>query len=111
MNKLTDGTWSLAQGRMITQEEIENGSPVAVIDKRLAEANNLSVGDFIKIKLYSDEEMNAIADTQNDNVLDLEIVGILDSAEELEQRGAAMGQRIFSSGKSGAGAAAALCSA
>ena len=83
MNKLTDGTWSLAQGRMITQEEIENGSPVAVIDKRLAEANNLSVGDFIKIKLYSDEEMNAIADTQNDNVLDLEIVGILDSAEEL----------------------------
>ena len=58
MNKLTDGTWSLAQGRMITQEEIENGSPVAVIDKRLAEANNLSVGDFIKIKLYSDEEMN-----------------------------------------------------
>ncbi|MFR0979382.1 MAG: hypothetical protein ACLSFJ_08020 [Holdemania filiformis] len=27
--------------------------------------------------------MNAIADTQNDNVLDLEIVGILDSAEEL----------------------------
>ena len=83
MNKLADGTWSLAQGRMITQEEIENGSPVAVIDKRLAEANNLSVGDFIKIKLYSDEEMNAIADTQNDNVLDLEIVGILDSAEEL----------------------------
>ena len=83
MNKLADGTWSLAQGRMITQEEIENGSPVAVIDKRLAEANNLSVGDFIKIKLYSDEEINAIADTQNDNVLDLEIVGILDSAEEL----------------------------
>ena len=83
MNKLADGTWSLAQGRMITQEEIENGSPVAIIDKRLAEANNLSVGDFIKIKLYSDEEMNAIADTQNDNVLDLEIVGILDSAEEL----------------------------
>ena len=68
---------------MITQEEIENGSPVVVIDKRLAEANNLSVGDFIKIKLYSNEEMNAIADTQNDNVLDLEIVGILDSAEEL----------------------------
>ena len=26
MNKLADGTWSLAQGRMITQEEIENVS-------------------------------------------------------------------------------------
>ncbi|MCH1939557.1 ABC transporter permease [Holdemania massiliensis] len=83
MTKLEDGTWKLASGRMLTQEEIDNGSAVAVIDKRLAEANNLNVGDFLKLKLYSDDEMKAIADTQNNNVLDLEIVGILESSEEL----------------------------
>ena len=32
LNKLADETWKLAQGRMITQEEIDNGSPVAVIN-------------------------------------------------------------------------------
>lgn len=106
LNKLADETWKLAQGRMITQEEIDNGSPVAVIDKRLAEANNLSVGDFIRIKLYSDDEINAVADTANDNVLELEIVGILDSAEELSSEELPMGQRIFPSGQSGADAAA-----
>lgn len=83
LTKLADGTWKLASGRMLTQEEIDNGSAVAVIDKRLAEANNLNVGDFLKLKLYSDDEMKAIADPQNNNVLDLEIVGILESGEEL----------------------------
>lgn len=85
MTKLSDGTWSLAEGRTLTQEDIDEGRPVAVIDKQLAEANNLSVGDYIKAKLYSNDEMQGLDDAAGNNTLDLEIVGIVESQEELSQ--------------------------
>lgn len=85
MTKLSDGTWSLAEGRMLTQEDIDEGRPAAVIDRRLAEANNLSVGDYIKAKLYSNDEMQGLDDAAGNNTLDLEIVGIVESQEELSQ--------------------------
>ncbi|WP_078551574.1 ABC transporter permease [Bacillus alkalicellulosilyticus] len=42
-----EGKSQLVDGRVFTQEELENDSTVAVISKKLAETNNLHVGDSL----------------------------------------------------------------
>lgn len=59
----TEGKSKLIEGRNLT--ESDQGKNVAVIEKKLADENNLKLGDKIKVK-----------DLEGKNTLELEVVGI-----------------------------------
>lgn len=70
----------LIDGRVFTQEEVDNGTSVAIISKKLAEKNNLHVGDNFTLDnvVYNfddsgEEEVIASRD------LVLEIIGLFES--------------------------------
>lgn len=66
----TEGKSKLIEGRNLT--ESDQGKNVAVIEKKLADKNNLKLGDKIKVK-----------NLQGENTLELEVVGIY-TAEKIE---------------------------
>lgn len=79
----------LIDGRVFTQEEIDKGTSVAIISKKLAEKNDLHIGDTFTLA-------NAIYDyddeTEEDILLDsedvvLEIIGLFDSQSIKEDQG------------------------
>lgn len=80
----------LVDGRVFTQDEIDNGATVTVISKKVADKNNLAVGDTFTLvnEVYGyDEvkEMDVLYDSQD---LPLEIIGIFEpniSGEYLEE--------------------------
>lgn len=49
--RVKKGTDKLVEGRMFTQEEIDQGTPVAIIPKKLAELNHYTVGQKISSKI------------------------------------------------------------
>ncbi|WP_078556314.1 ABC transporter permease [Bacillus alkalicellulosilyticus] len=73
-----EGKSQLVDGRVFTQEELENESTVAVISKKLAETNNLHVGDtFVLTNLvmdYSKEEEEIYSSRD----IVLEIIGLFE---------------------------------
>lgn len=79
---LAVGDAKIIEGRSFTREEIESGKPVLVINKDLAELNNLFVGDIVEIESqftdYSDEGEHIIFDTL---LLEFEIIGLLEYRE------------------------------
>lgn len=71
----------LVDGRVFTQEEVDNGTSVAIISNKLAEKNNLNVGDTFTLvnEVYTWDE-----ETGEDNLVTsrdvvLEIIGIFES--------------------------------
>ncbi|MTK11117.1 MAG: ABC transporter permease [Clostridiaceae bacterium] len=66
----TDGKSKLIEGRNLTKSD--QGKNVAVIEKKLADNNNLKIGDKIKVKSL-----------QGENTQELEVVGIY-TAEKIE---------------------------
>ncbi|WP_416148338.1 ABC transporter permease [Salipaludibacillus sp. HK11] len=78
----------LVDGRVFTSEEVENGSSVAVISKKLAEKNNLHVGDTFTLD-------NAVYDYTEDGTeeliasrdIPLEIIGLFEPLSVREDDG------------------------
>lgn len=64
MMMLEEGTDQLVSGRSFTQEEIEQGAPVAVIHQKIAQLNNKSVGDTMLVSDY----IVRLKDTPNESV-------------------------------------------
>lgn len=99
---IAEGKADLLDGRTFTQDEIDRGSPVALITKRLAEANNLSVGDSIVVGSYIfDWENNttgtpAVKDSQD---LPLQIIGIYQQKETPKTGDASDKSMMFSDEK------------
>lgn len=75
-----EGKAKLIDGRVFTDEEIENGTPVTIISEALATENNLAVGDnFTLVKnvlTYDDETGEESVVASRDLVL--EIIGVFD---------------------------------
>ncbi len=71
------GTDKLVAGRMIFEEELENGSQVIMIEERFALQNKLEIGDMLTVTY---PEVNGIS-----YKIDHEIVGIYTSSEEASQ--------------------------
>ncbi|MEA0563455.1 ABC transporter permease [Lysinibacillus irui] len=67
------GESKIVEGKSITNDLI--GKNVALIEKRLAEKNNLKIGDKIKIKSKKDKE----------NAVELELIGIYSTKEKANQ--------------------------
>ncbi len=76
MIELNDGTYVINQGRFYTQSEIDSRARVAVIEERLANANNLRVGDYITINVVGNNsyETQFIGDLET--TIEYEIIGI-----------------------------------
>ncbi len=71
----------LVDGRVFTEEEVENGSSVAIISNKLAEINNLSVGDTFTLEnaVYDyDEETDEEELIVSRDVV-LEVIGLFES--------------------------------
>ena len=80
---LQEGKMSLVDGRVFTQDEIDQGSLVTMISDRLAEANGLHVGDVITLtaEVVDYPSINTSSTIPESTVLDsrdftLEIIGI-----------------------------------
>lgn len=72
---------TLIDGRYATQEEIDSGANVVLIETNLADANGLSVGDSITLTPVDSNIANATS---------YEIIGIYESTQVLDDRSAQM---------------------
>ena len=89
MIEFSDEMYILKEGRMYTQEEIEDAEKVCLITDTLAEHNNLRVGDMIEISFESPTNFNnhynswysEMGLTEEDFKLELEVIGIFDNTQ------------------------------
>lgn len=85
---IEEGKQNLVDGRVFTEEEVSSGANVAVVNKKFADFNNLTVGDDFVLTLYFydwenvDESGNAPLLGQYDAPLN--IIGIHENIEEEE---------------------------
>ena len=101
---LQEGKLSLVEGRTFTQSEIDQGSLVAMISDRLAEANGLHVGDVITLtaEVIDYPTVNASSTMPEMTVLEsqdttLEIIGIFkveNTSFETQQEGLSFQEQI-----------------
>ena len=92
MIEFADQMYLLQEGRMYTQEEIDQADPVCLITDTLAEHNNLRIGDTIEISFESPANFNSsynnwyseIGMTEDDFKLELEIIGIFDNTKQVD---------------------------
>lgn len=89
MIELVDGTWTITDGRFYTQEEIDNASPVCLINDQVAALNNLSVGDTITLdfsqETYYYEDRSIFENlTDSDLKPEVTIIGIYSTTETLD---------------------------
>lgn len=79
----------LVDGRVFNEEEVENGTSVAIISQKLAELNNLHVGDTFTLSnmvfTYDDETGEEEIVTSRDVVL--EVIGLFESQTLKEDAG------------------------
>lgn len=89
MIEFQEGTYEMVDGRMYTQDEIDNASKVAVITKELAELNGLTVGDTITLASFQPSDIQTYMDsygmTEDQINMNLEIVGIYNTKNEVDQ--------------------------
>jgi len=78
----SSGTSDLTDGRLATQEEIDQGALVAIINEEMAETNGLTIGDTF--------EAYSTLDGYKDVQLTYEIIGIYTSNEVIDDRMASM---------------------
>jgi putative ABC transport system permease protein len=84
-NDVINSTNFLYEGAFFTDEEIENGSNVIIINKSLADLNDLSVGDEITIEQVT---MTRNEEEQEETVsVTYKIVGIYESSESADLSG------------------------
>ncbi|GGP08115.1 ABC transporter permease [Oceanobacillus neutriphilus] len=73
----------LVDGRVFTQEEVDGGSSVAVISKKLAEENNLNVGDTFTLAndVYTYDYNTGEGDLVTSRDVVLEVIGLFEPQE------------------------------
>ncbi len=91
MIEFADEMYLQVDGRMYTQDEIDDAEHVCLITDTLAEYNNLRVGDTIEISFESPANMNSshswyaeLGITEEDVKMELEIVGIFNNTKEAD---------------------------
>ncbi len=85
MIEFEDGIYKIIEGRMYTQEDIDNMSPVCLITDKLAEMNNLSIGDTVTLETMELRSLEYYEGaTVEDITIEMEIIGIFDNSEELD---------------------------
>ena len=85
MIEFEDGIYKLVEGRMYTQEDIDNQSAVCLITDKLAEANNLSIGDTVTLETMELRSLEYYEGTTVEDItIEMEIIGIFDNSEELD---------------------------
>lgn len=92
-----EGKGKLADGRVFTQEEIDNGTSVAIISKKLAEKNNLHVGDTFTLanEVYTYDDQTGEEDLFSSRDVVLEIIGLFESQSVKEDQGDNPDQDMF----------------
>jgi len=85
MIEINEGTYVIDEGRFYTQDEIDSGAKVAVIEERLATANNLNIGDSITVKLIQDNSYESEYIGDMDTTLEYEIIGIYTNNKVLSE--------------------------
>ncbi|WP_042141935.1 ABC transporter permease [Paucisalibacillus sp. EB02] len=80
----------LVDGRVFTQEEVDSGTSVAIISKKLAEKNNLQVGDTFTLAnaVYTYDEETGEEEIATSRDLVLEVIGLFESQTIKEDVGA-----------------------
>jgi ABC-type lipoprotein release transport system permease subunit len=77
MIEFEDGDYQLVNGRFYTQQEIDSGSFVCIISENLANTNNVSVGDSIRLATnYLSNYLTESGVTAEDLENDFEVIGI-----------------------------------
>ncbi|MDD2591333.1 MAG: ABC transporter permease [Erysipelotrichaceae bacterium] len=76
MIELNDGTYVINEGRFYTQDEIDANAKVAVIEERLAAANNLKIGDYITVDIIGENSYESEYIGDLDTKIEYEIIGI-----------------------------------
>ena len=84
-----DGSYELTDGRMYTQDEIDDSAPVCLITRELAELNGLGVGDTIGVFV---SDPNSVEEggyaygymTHDDLMMNLEIIGVFENNNTLD---------------------------
>lgn len=77
---------NLVDGRVFSQEEVDNGTSVAIISKKLAEENNLSVGDTFALtnEVYTYDYENDEEEVVSSRDVVLEIIGLFEPQSKIE---------------------------
>ena len=87
MLEFEDEVYELIDGKMYTQENIDNEDKVCLITDTLAETNGLSVGDFITINTLQPQNLGFMPSpdvTIDSGKVEMEIIGIFNNKEELD---------------------------
>ncbi|RDW15769.1 ABC transporter permease [Oceanobacillus arenosus] len=79
----------LVDGRVFTQEEVDNGTSVAIISKKLAEKNNLQVGDTFTLTnaVYTYDDKTGEEELANSRDVVLEVIGLFEPQSIKEDQG------------------------
>ncbi len=79
----------LVDGRVFTTDEVENGSAVAIISNKLAEKNNLHVGDTFTLnnEVYEYSESSGEEELIASRDVVLEIIGLFEPQSAKEDKG------------------------
>ena len=82
-----EGRAELADGRVFTQEEVDNGAAVAIISTKLAQKNNLTVGDTFALtnKVFSWDDETGAENLEASRDVVLEIIGIFESSSAKDE--------------------------
>ena len=87
MIEMTDGTYTIVDGRFYTQQDIDQESNVCLITQELAEQNNFRVGDSITISPADSSGIEQLVnggfseDTYN---ITMEIIGIYNTTQNVD---------------------------
>ena len=87
MIEIAEETWTISEGRFLSESDIEGARNSVIITKDLADQNGLRVGDEISVTTmmgYELQEMTNMGLTQEDVTMTLEIVGIFNTKAEVD---------------------------
>lgn len=88
MIEFEDGTFTLEQGRMYTQEDLDNSNHVALITKELAELNGLQIGDTFKYVMFQNDQLEqyktTMGLTDQDCIMEVEVIGIYSTKNDVD---------------------------
>lgn len=78
---------NLVDGRVFSQEEIDNGTSVAIISKKLAEENNLHVGDTFTLDnaVYEYDDATGKEELLTSRDVVLEVIGLFEPQAKIEE--------------------------
>lgn len=87
MIEFESGIFEIVEGRFYTEEDIKNANLVCLITDRLAEYNNLNVGDTLSIRMAGVDMLERFKDymSEEDAIVNLEIIGIYHTNKEIDE--------------------------